>query len=101
MFCTTLIEGLNPGFLKIRQGHVHQSKGFFFLMLPPAATEPNRAAFVNLYLSTGNTFYKECAEVFALIVGVSDKGEVLGLEPDEEKQTLDRLKRLAESLLPT
>jgi nucleoside 2-deoxyribosyltransferase len=35
-----------------------------------------------------------------LIIGVSDKGEVLGLEPDEEKQTLDRLKRLAESLLP-
>lgn len=22
------------------------------------------AAFVNLYMSTGNTFYKECAEVF-------------------------------------
>ena len=35
-----------------------------------------------------------------LIIGVSDKGEVLGLEQDEEKQTLNRLKRLAESLLP-
>jgi predicted HTH transcriptional regulator len=35
-----------------------------------------------------------------LIIGVSDTGEVVGLEQDEEKQTLNRLKRLAESLLP-
>jgi hypothetical protein len=35
-----------------------------------------------------------------IIFGISDKGEILGLSREEEKQTLDRLKRLGESLLP-
>lgn len=35
-----------------------------------------------------------------IIFGVSDKGEVLGLPPEEGRVTLQRMKRLAESLLP-
>jgi nucleoside 2-deoxyribosyltransferase len=35
-----------------------------------------------------------------IIFGVSDSGEILGLPREEEEQTLNRLKRLAESLLP-
>ena len=35
-----------------------------------------------------------------IIFGVSDKGEILGLPPEEGRVTLKRMKRLAESLLP-
>jgi hypothetical protein len=35
-----------------------------------------------------------------IIFGVSDKGEILGVSPEEEKETLHRLKRLGLQLLP-